>query len=103
MKLEIKGLDDALNDLKRVEKNAKKLDNTKITVPLEELVTDRFIQKNSKFKSLDEMVTKSGYELKDFGELREVDKFISQNSRFSSWIELLDEAMVEWAKNQILN
>lgn len=102
MKIKIDGLDDALKDLKRMEKNAKKFNNTETTVPLNELVNDKFVQKNSKFKSLDEMVEKSGYDLEEFGESKEVDRFISQNSRFSSWEELHSEAIGEWGMNQIL-
>lgn len=101
MKIKI-DVDDALKDLKRMEKNAKKLNNTEITVPLNEIVNNKFMQKNSKFESLDDLVEKSGYELKDFGEIEEVDKFISSNSKFSSWQELYDEAIEEWAINQIL-
>ena len=101
MKIKI-DVDDALKDLKRMEKNAKKLNNTETTVPLNEIVNNKFMQKNSKFQSLDDMVEKSGYELKDFGEIEEVDRFISSNSKFSSWQELYDEAIEELAINQIL-
>ena len=96
MKIKI-DVDDALKDLKRMEKNAKKLNNTETTVPLNEIVNNKFMQKNSKFQSLDDMVEKSGYELKDFGEIEEVDRFISSNSKFSSWQELYDEAIEEAA------
>ena len=102
MKLEIDGLDKTFNKLKRIEKNSKQIDGTKTTVPLKELVNDQFVQKNTKFRNLDEMVEKSGYELEDFGELKEVDRFISQNSRFSSWEELQSEAIGEWGLKQIL-
>lgn len=102
MKLEIDGLDKTLNKLKRIEKNSKQIDGKKITVPLKELVNDQFVQKNTKFRNLDEMVEKSGYELEDFGELKEVDRFISQNSRFSSWEELRSKAISEWGMKQIL-
>lgn len=96
------GLDDALKDLKRIKRNAQKLNNTKTTVPLKEIVNEKFVQKNSKFKSLEDMIEKSGYEFEDFGEIEKVDEFISSNSKFSSWEELYDEAMGEWAINQIL-
>lgn len=102
MKIKIDGLDHALSDLKRMEKNSKNLTNTTNKVPLNELVNEKFMQKNSEFRSLDEMVEKSGYQIEDFGELEEVDKFISQNTKFSSWEELIDEAAGEWALNQIL-
>lgn len=102
MKIKIDGLDEALNDLKRIEKNSKNLSNTTSKVPLNKLVNDKFIQKNSRFRSLEDMVEKSGYSLEDFGELKEVDIFISQNSKFSSWEELIGEAAGEWAMNQIL-
>lgn len=102
MKLEIDGLDKTLNKLKRIEKNSKQIDGKKITVPLKELVNDQFVQKNTKFRNLDEMVEKSGYELEDFGELKEVDRFISQNSRFSSWEELRSKAISECGMKQIL-
>lgn len=102
MKIKIDGLDDALNDLKRMEKNSKNLTNTTTKVPLNELVNEKFIQRNSRFRSLDDLVEKSGYEIEDFGELKEVDKFISQNTKFSSWEELIGEAAGEWAMNQIL-
>lgn len=102
MKLKIDGLDDTIKDLKRMEKNAKKFNNTETTVPLNELVNDKFMQKNTKFKSLDEMVEKSRHDIEYFGENEEVDRFISQNSRFSSWEELCSEAAGEWAMNQIL-
>ena len=102
MKLKIDGLDKTLNKLERMKKNSKQLEGTKITVPLKELVNDQFVQKNTKFRSLDEMVEKSGYELEDFGEVEEIDRFISQNSRFSSWEELKSEAIGEWGLKQIL-
>ena len=101
MKLKIDGLDDTLKDLKRMEKNSKQL-NGKTAVNLNEVVNDRFIQKNTRFRSLDEMVEKSGYELEDFGEVEEIDRFISQNSNFSSWEELQSKAAGEWDMKQIL-
>lgn len=102
MKIKIDGLDDALNDLKRMEKNSKNLANKTNKVPLNEIVNDKFIQKNSKFRSLDDLVEKSGYKIEDFGELKEVDKFISQNTKFSSWEELIGEAAGKWGIKQIL-
>lgn len=102
MKLKIDGLDKTLNKLKRIEKNSKQLEGTKTAVTLKEVVNDRFVQKNTKFRSLDEMVEKSGYEIEDFGEVEEVNRFISKNSRFSSWEELHSKAISEWGMKQIL-
>lgn len=75
-------------------------------VALPELVTDAFVSRHTRFKSLDELFAASGFKVEtqeDFAALpeKEWDQFIRSVSGFDSWQTLLGAAGEEWAKRKL--
>lgn len=78
-----------------LKKKAKRLDGK--GVPLNELMPSGFIQKHSKFDSLDSLIKASGFNVQteaDFKAIpaQEWNQFIALNTNFDSWQEMLSEA-----------
>jgi len=99
------GFDKVKRELDRLGNKAKKLEGTN-SVPFEELFTQSFLTKHTKFCSLDDMFGKSGFTVnsqEDFGKIpdEEWNKFISNNSHFHSWEEMVYAAGQEWIKRQL--
>ena len=104
MSFEIKGLKEAQDKLKKLADDAEKLDGQ--SVPLSEVLTDEFVQKNSPFDRLDNLIKASGYTVvsqEDFEAIpdEEWDRFISENTDFDSWQEMIDSAGAIYAKNKL--
>ena len=104
MSFEIKGLKEAQDKLKKLADDAEKLDGQ--SVPLSEVLTDEFVQKNSPFDSLDNLIKASGYTVESQEDLEAIpdeewDRFISENTDFDSWQEMIDSAGAIYAKNKL--
>lgn len=68
--------------------------------PLDEILTDEFIQKNSSFGSLDEFVANSGFDFstqESFESIPEdqLDSYVSASTCFKSWQDMLGAAAEE--------
>lgn len=90
--------------LKKLADDAEELDGQ--SVPLSEVLTDEFVQKNSHFDSLEKLVNASGYTVEsqeDFEAIpdEEWDRFISENTSFDFWQEMIDSAGAFYAKNKL--
>lgn len=105
MGFELSGLDSLIDKLAKMEQNAKELDGEN-NVPLSELLTNSYLKKNTKFKSLDELFNTYKLDM-DEDEIEELIKtnqwnnYIKLNTKFKSWIDMLEDASGEWAKNKI--
>ena len=104
MTFEIKGLEEAEKKLKKLSEDAEKLDGQ--SVPLSEVLTDDFIQENSTFDSLDNLIKASGFTVESQEDFEAIpddrwDDFISKNTNFDSWQEMINSAGAIYAKNKL--
>ncbi len=70
-------------------------------VQLDELFPDDFMEVNTDFKSIDQMLVESTFNIKtqeDFEkiQLEKWDKFVKCQTKFPSWKNMQDVAMLEW-------
>jgi hypothetical protein len=97
--MKIKGLDQAINRLKDLEKNAQELDGTH-SLPASQLLTPRFMQRYTNFPTFDAMLEASGFRAETQAEFDAIsddkwDAFIASRTRFSDWQSMLSEAAKE--------
>ena len=83
-------LKDFSNKLNQIGKNAQKTNYS-----AEELLTNDFFRKNTKFSSLQEFLDCGNfpYNLKEIDE-NAMNTFVSNNTKFNTWVEMLEEATV---------
>lgn len=87
-----------ITGLDKLEKNLKDLDGEN-KVPLSELFSNKFMQKNSTFTSFSEFADESTFDFSDIESIPEdeLDIFITKKTNFASWKEMLNSASKEWA------
>jgi len=78
----------------------------KRTYSLVEILNDRFMNKHTKFSSLEEFIEKSGFDFSSEESLDAIssealDAFVRQNSEFGSWEEMLGDALSELMRSKI--
>ena len=100
--MKIKGLDQAIKKLDDIQNRAQNL-NGSHSVPVSELLSPNFMQRNTKFETFDAMLEASGFKAETQAEFDAIpdDKwnvFIASTTRFSSWQAMLEEAGAEWVK-----
>lgn len=96
MGIEIRGFDELEKELKKI---AKKAENLNGEVPFDILFNEDFMKKYSKFTSIDEMLEKSGFEIKNQDDFRKIpeaewDEFVMGNTKFKNWEEMMNKAGV---------
>lgn len=105
MSNKIKGLDKLTKDLKRLEKNTKELSKKK-SVTFDELFTRKFMRTNTRFSSIDELLSDCGYgdlsqeEFESIPE-KELDVKISERTKFKSWQEMLNAAGADYVSAKL--
>ena len=97
----IQGFDKLEKELKQLQKNAKKLSNTK-QVSFKELFPNSFMKKYTSFSSMEELLDKSGFDVKSTEDFKAIpedlfDKYISSNTKFKSWEEMLEKATSQYS------
>jgi len=104
MKNENKNINDAIEKIEKIEKNAKEMSGEH-TIPLPDLLIDEFMTKYTIFSSLDEMGKKSegkiDPELK-FKNNEEWNNFINETSEFEDWQSMVNKAAGEYAIKRIM-
>lgn len=73
---------------------------------LNELFTDSFMKKNTKFSSLDEMLDKSPFTIETQQDFESIpddlwDDFVRENSKFFNWEEMQQEATNIYVAKQL--
>ena len=104
MSFEIKGLKEAQEKLKKLSEDAEQLDGQ--SVALSEVMTDIFIQNNSSFSSLDDLIKASGFTVESQADFEAIpddewDDFISKNTNFDSWQEMINSAGAIYARSKL--
>lgn len=105
MGIKVNGLDKLHKQLKQMQKSVKELEG-KQNVSLDELLTDNFMQKNTVFRTLDDMFDKSPFKVKtqeDFENIPEekLDEYISSKTKFSNWKSMLENATSEYVSRKL--
>lgn len=101
----IQGFDKLEKELKQLQKNAKKLSNTK-QVSFKELFPNSFMKKYTSFSSMEELLDKSGFDVKSTEDFKAIpadllDKYIASNTKFKSWEEMLEKATSQYAMKKL--
>jgi len=101
----ITGLDNLEKQLKQLEKNVEEL-SQKNQVSFAELFPPSFMQKNTSFSSMDELIKAGGFKVEsqeDFESIPEAefDKHIAANSKFKNWEDMLNEAYSQYISPKI--
>lgn len=99
---EISGLDELEKKLKKMEKATKDLSGTH-EVPLSELLTTSFMEENSSFSSIDQLLSNGGFGQEEFDKIPkdQLDKHISVTTKFNSWEEMLNEATSQYVSKKL--
>lgn len=93
---------DLSKGLKQLSDNAKKLSN-KQSVSFDELFPNSFMQRYTKFSSIDEFELESRFDFNDVESIPddELDVFVSENSSFSNWSDMLGKATEQYVARQL--
>lgn len=72
-------------------------------VSFQDLFNPKFLQDNSKFTSMDDMIWRSGFGIMNLLEVENVnqakwDEYIAKNTECATWHEFGKLAMIEWMK-----
>lgn len=75
--------------------------NGGLNVPIKGLLTDKFMQKFTSFKSLDDFFAKSPfaeqYEKDEGVESKELDLYVYSNSEFDNWQDMIIAAYIDYS------
>ena len=94
-----------LDGLRKLEQCARELDGTH-QVPVQELLSTKFMQEHSPFSSFEAMLAASPFSVNSAEDFKAIpdadwDAFVRENTRFSSWREMLSAASAEWMKQRL--
>ena len=75
-------------------------------VSFQELFNPKFLQENSKFTSMDDMIWRSGFGIMNLMEVENVNQdkwneYIAKNTECATWQEFGKVAMIDWMKNKL--
>jgi hypothetical protein len=103
--VKITGLDQMQRKLRQLSDRAKKLHGTH-QVPLSELFPPEFMQRHSKFDSLQDLFEASGFTIEsaeDFAAIPpdQLDDFIRSSTSFASWKEMKRKGTEKWAAREM--
>ena len=75
-------------------------------VSFQELFNPKFLQENSKFTSMDDMIWRSGFGIMNLMEVENVNQdkwneYIAQNTECETWHDFGKVAMIDWMKNKL--
>ncbi|MDQ9095522.1 hypothetical protein [Bacillus licheniformis] len=90
---------------KKMQQKASELEKGQ-ELQLNELFTDSFMKKNTKFSSLDEMLDKSPFTIETQQDFESIpddlwDDFVRENSKFFNWEEMQQEAANIYVAKQL--
>lgn len=75
-------------------------------VSFQELFNPKFLQENSKFTSMDDMIWRSGFGIMNLMEVENVNQdkwneYIAKNTECETWHDFGKVAMIDWMKNKL--
>lgn len=94
------GLHQLSNQFRRMADNARSLEGTQ-SVPIEELMPAPFVQRHSRFSSIQEMIDAAGIAGQEEFEGQAWNDFVAQNTTFANWEGMVQQAGGEWVSRKI--
>lgn len=87
-------------------KHDKELGKALSLVSFPALFNDKFLQENSKFTSMNDLIIRSGFGIMNLLEVENVNQekwnsYIAKNSNCTTWFEFGKLAMIEWMKAKL--
>lgn len=87
-------------------KHDKELGKALSLVSFPALFNDKFLQENSKFTSMDDMIWRSGFGIMNLMEVENVNQdkwneYIAKNTECETWHDFGKVAMIDWMKNKL--
>jgi hypothetical protein len=105
IKIETRGLDEAVRKLEDLGRRAAQLEGTH-EVPMREIFSNGFMSKYTDFSSFDELLDASGFKVatkEDFAAIPDDqwDAFIAARTRFSSWKEMKEKGGRDYSSRKL--
>lgn len=103
MGVEVSGFDDMSKKLDNMVKNAEKISGEH-SYEISEILSDSFMQKNSRFSDANSFLSEIGIHNNDDLEAYPDDKmdaYVSNETHFSTWQDMLSEAGGEFVANRL--
>ena len=87
-------------------KHDKELGKALSLVSFPALFNDKFLQENSKFTSMNDLIIRSGFGIMNLLEVENINQekwnaYIAKNSNCTTWFEFGKLAMIEWMKAKL--
>lgn len=103
--IKIEGLDKLKNELKSLEKNAKRLHGSN-DVSFDELFSSKFMSSYTNHSNFEALLEAGGYSVEtqeDFEAIPEDDwdSHIREHTRFETWLDMQQKAAEEWITKQL--
>ncbi|MEX0676634.1 MAG: hypothetical protein WD063_06135 [Pirellulales bacterium] len=91
-----------LSGLKRLQRNAETF-HGEHQVKLLEILSPQFMRSNTRFSSLEDMLSQCGIPEESFGDMPIPDKddLTRRNTKFQSWQEMINAGAIEYTKKQL--
>ncbi len=102
---EIKGFDEFERKSRELQKDVQELASRYPKVS--ELFLDDFMQENTSYKSIDEMLDASGFEINKQEDLQKIrgderwNAFVNENTKFENWNEMLLNAYKKYIQRKL--
>lgn len=102
---EFTGLDDLQQDLEQMQQAIEDLGEER-EVSFEELFTEEFMEENTDFSSIDDLLEAGGFHADTNEEFEaipedELDAHVAKTTRFETWEEMLSEATEQYISEQL--
>lgn len=102
---EMKGFNELLNKLQKLQKNAKALNGVH-PVKLKDSFPPDFMKEFTRFDSIEQMFDMSGFKIEsqeDFNNIPidKLDEFVKSNTKFESWLQMQEAAGARWIQNKL--
>lgn len=99
------GFDDLIDELEQLAQNARELDGEH-EVPLSELFTQSFMEENTHYSSLGDLLEAGGFHAdtdEEFDAIpeSELDAHIANTTKFDSWESMLEEATGQYVTRKL--
>ena len=99
------GFDDLIDELEQLAQNAQELDGEH-EVPLSELFTQSFMEENTPYSSLNDLLEAGGFHAdtdEEFDAIpeSELDAHIARTTKFDSWESMLEEATGQYVTRKL--
>lgn len=103
-KITMTGFDDIMDDLKQLQKNAKKLSQKK-SLTFGEIFTSRYMRSVTPYSSIDDFLSAGGFDASTQEKLDaipkcELDAYVAANTKFKTWDDMIQDAAATYAEKQ---